>query len=121
LLFKAEYYLGTVIATTLAKLSLKLNTFSNISVLIKNSFGAEVLLILVSMLRLGKSPHTSQPIDPNSYERIYLCIKILSEPNEFIRSIYLTECRQAFSNMLAEQKLQKEATEKKTKTSDSAG
>jgi len=74
------------------------------------------MLIMVSILRLGKSSNPTQPIDPNSYERICLCLKVLSEPTEFIKGIYLKECRQAFSQMLAQQKQIKDSTEKKTQS-----
>lgn len=74
-----DFFLGSVLAATLTKLVLKLFKH-DMEAVTRNLVAAEVLLIMTSIVRLGQSHIPPNPIDADSYERIILCIKVLSEP-----------------------------------------
>ena len=63
---------------------------------------ADVMLYLVSMLRRGQSTALQHPIDDDSYDRISLCLRILSNPTSVMRLVWLKYCRQAFAKMVTE-------------------
>ena len=63
---------------------------------------ADVMLYLVSMLRLGQSTALQHPIDDDSYDRISLCLRILSNPTSAMRLVWLKYCRDAFVKMITE-------------------
>lgn len=62
----------------------------------------EVLLYLVGILRLGHSPAVPNPVDEDSSERIALCVKVLAEPDEVMRQVWLNSCRHSFVKMITE-------------------
>lgn len=68
---------------------------------------------MTSILRLGKSTLTPQTMDLDAYERVCLCIKTLSEPNELIKSVFLSGGRDSFNSMLTEQQALKTEALKK--------
>jgi len=104
LLLGGDFFLGSVLASTLAKLALKSLDQDKVEPITKNMIVAEVLLILVSIIRLGQSHVPPNSIDPDSYEKIVLAIKVLTEPTSFTKSILLKECRDSFTHLLNEQK-----------------
>eukprot|EP01098_Paradermamoeba_levis_P006129 TRINITY_DN2544_c0_g1_i1.p1 TRINITY_DN2544_c0_g1~~TRINITY_DN2544_c0_g1_i1.p1 ORF type:complete len:934 (-),score=297.14 TRINITY_DN2544_c0_g1_i1:23-2824(-) len=117
LLLSGDFFLASAIATTLTKLVLKLQQ-KNLDQKIKNSVAAEILLLLSSILSLGKSGLTPNAIDSDSYERIALCIKTLARPKPQLDSIYSKGCRSSFAHMLAEQQKSKVVKEDKPKEVD---
>jgi len=66
MLLNGDFFLAAVIASTFCKFIFKLRSLP-IKAHVKNAFSAEILLILTSILRLGKSPQFK--IDSDSYER----------------------------------------------------
>ena len=60
------------------------------------------MLILASILNLGQSGLPTKAITNDDADRIALCLKVLSEsaPNETLKSIFGTECRQALNEMI---------------------
>lgn len=69
----------------------------------KNALSAEVLLIISSVIRLGKSELPKLPIDADSSERLAICLRVLLEPNEMTKTIFATACRENYSRLLQEQ------------------
>jgi coatomer subunit beta len=113
ILLTGDFFLGAVLATTLTKLTLRLSEVQpEKSVLNKTS--AEVMLILVSILRLGQSSVLAHPIDDDSYDRITLCVRILSSPDDVMRTVWLKYCRESFVKMITE-KQNRETEESKAK------
>eukprot|EP01100_Stratorugosa_tubuloviscum_P008371 TRINITY_DN3489_c0_g1_i1.p1 TRINITY_DN3489_c0_g1~~TRINITY_DN3489_c0_g1_i1.p1 ORF type:complete len:941 (-),score=410.29 TRINITY_DN3489_c0_g1_i1:111-2933(-) len=102
LLLVGDFFFATTLVTTLTKLVLKLQTL-NVKTTLKNSFCAEVVFIATEILLLGKSPNIKS-IDSDSYERIGLCIRLLSEPSELLREIFIVHSHNSFAEMLREQK-----------------
>ena len=99
LLLAGDFFLGSVLATTLTKLVLRFSQLSSDIVAI-NSFNAEAMLIMASVVHLGKSGLSAQTIDADSYDRVMLCLRVLSEPNDVILNIFRTLCRHSFVEML---------------------
>ncbi|KAG6547730.1 hypothetical protein Mapa_010543 [Marchantia paleacea] len=112
ILLTGDFFLGAVISTTLTKLALRLEEVCSQAVKV-NKATAEILLTLVSMLRLGES-RTVPPIDDDSYDRISLCVKILSSPDDVMRTVWLKYCRESFVKMITE-KQHRETEESKAK------
>lgn len=73
-----DFYLASVLASTLVKLLLRLNKLSGRKDLL-NALKAEAMLIMVSILRVGESSFVKKKIDEDSSERIMSCIRFLSE------------------------------------------
>ncbi|CAM6095224.1 unnamed protein product [Calypogeia fissa] len=113
IILTGDFFLGAVIATTLTKLTLRLSEVQPQKTTV-NRTSAEVLLILVSILRLGQSSVLPHPIDDDSYDRITLCIRILSSPDDVMRTVWLKYCRESFVKMITE-KQHRETEESKAK------
>ncbi|KAL8193970.1 hypothetical protein R6Q57_026212 [Mikania cordata] len=113
LLLTGDFFLGAVVACTLTRLVLRLTEVqtSNCEV---NKATCQVLLIIVSMLQLGQSSVLPHPIDNDSYDRIVVCIRLLCNPDEQIKKIWLQSCHESFVQMLVE-KQQQETEEIKAK------
>lgn len=104
LLLTGDFFLGAVVACTLTKLVLRLEEVQPSRVEV-NKVSTQALLIMVSMLQLGLSSFLQHPIDSDSYDRIVLCIRLLCNPGDEIRNIWLQACRQSFAQMLADKQL----------------
>ncbi|KAE9468069.1 hypothetical protein C3L33_00043, partial [Rhododendron williamsianum] len=89
LIVAGDFFLGAVVACTLAKLVLRLE-------------------------ELGQSSFLPHPIDNDSYDRIVLCIRLLCNTGDDARKIWLQTCRQSFVKMLADKQF-REAEEIKAK------
>lgn len=125
-----DFYVAASLATTLTKLALRYvalvqdkkkqnvrrcpqdNTFLNsqltpchislIAALVppSQSFVAEAMLIMVTVLHLGKSSLPKKPITDDDVDRISLCLKVLSECSPLMNDIFNKECRKSLSHML---------------------
>ncbi|PKC13486.1 putative SEC26-coatomer complex beta chain of secretory pathway vesicles [Rhizophagus irregularis] len=108
LLLSGDFYLGSVLASTLTKLVLR---YSGISEDPKktNALRAEAMLIMASIIRVGQSQFASNPIDEDSYDRIMSCLHILEQisTDYSIKSVFLHDTRAAFARIV-------EAEEKRT-------
>ncbi|KAI3794484.1 hypothetical protein L1987_37116 [Smallanthus sonchifolius] len=113
LLLTGDFFLGAVVACTLTRLVLRLTAVQTLKFEVNKST-TQVLLIIVSMLQLGQSSFLPHPIDNDSYDRIVVCIRLLCNPDEQIKKIWLQSCRESFVQMLVE-KQQQETEEIKAK------
>eukprot|EP00111_Clytia_hemisphaerica_P011216 TCONS_00032857-protein len=103
-LMKGDFFIGSAIASTLTKLALRFyEVDSNTNH--QNKFTAEAMLIMASIIHLGKSGIPEKAITDDDLDRIAVCTKVLAEKNEFVRVIFNVECRKAVANMLEESKL----------------
>lgn len=64
------------------------------------SFVAEAMLIMATVLHLGKSSLAKKPITDDDVDRISLCLKVLSECSPLMNDIFNKECRKSLSHML---------------------
>ena len=72
-----------------------------------NRFRAETMLVLSSILHLGRSGLPAKPITEDDFDRIVTCLKILSEEhgerNEMVGMVFQQDCRSALDEMLEAQ------------------
>ena len=101
-----DFHLAAVVACTLTKLVLRLGEVQPSKVL-ANKASAESLLIMVSILQLGKSSHLPHPIDSDSYDRIMFCVRLLCRTGNNARKVQLLSSCQSFTKMLAEKQFRK--------------
>ncbi|KAJ1554953.1 coatomer subunit beta [Nowakowskiella sp. JEL0078] len=101
LLINADYFLGAVLATSLTKLVLRYGEIST-KASKTNQLRAEVMLILTSIIRVGKSEFSSSPIDEDSNDRISVCLRVLSSvPGETVlKEVFVEECRKAYAQIV---------------------
>ncbi|OXB80514.1 UNVERIFIED_CONTAM: hypothetical protein H355_016304 [Colinus virginianus] len=108
-LLDGDFFVAASLATTLTKIALRY------------SFVAEAMLLMATILHLGKSSLPKKPITDDDVDRISLCLKVLSECSPLMNDIFNKECRQSLSHMLSakleEEKLsQKKESEKRNVT-----
>lgn len=65
------------------------------------------MLIMTSIIRVGRSDFPTSPIDEDSYDRIATCLRTLSSvpEDELMREIFLGECRRAFRELVESQEV----------------
>lgn len=98
-LLKGDFFIGSAIGSTLTKLALRfLQIDSNTSH--QNKFCAEAMMIMASIIHLGKSGIPEKAITEDDLDRLAVCVKVLAEKNEFMKQIFNVECRNAVSSML---------------------
>mgnify|MGYP001371618080 CR=1 FL=1 len=116
LILDGDYYLATVLSSTLTKLVMRHSELSQ-DVARTNALRAEAMLIMISIIRVGQSQFVKAPIDEDSVDRIMTCVRSLAEFSERkeLEKTFLEDTRQAFRSIIqAEEKKRaaKEALEK---------
>ncbi len=59
------------------------------------------MLIMTSIIRLGRVELPKTPIDDDSYERILTCLRIISDPDEKTEEVFLEACRKSFATLMS--------------------
>ncbi|KAF7728208.1 coatomer subunit beta [Apophysomyces ossiformis] len=118
LILHGDYFLGSVLATTLTKLVLRYSSLVS-DAAAANSRKAEAMLIMTSIIRVGQSQFVTYHIDEDSYDRIMQDIRVVGNHNtdSTVDNVYLQETRAVFSKQI--QAEDKRAAEAKAK--DKAG
>lgn len=103
LILAGDFYLGAILASTLVKLLLRLNRLKTAESIV-NALKAEALLIMVSILRAGELKAVSKPIDEDSAERIFACIKVATDDSvsEEVELAFLDDTKAAFESQVRE-------------------
>ncbi|KAK1403711.1 Coatomer subunit beta [Heracleum sosnowskyi] len=114
LLLTGDFFLGAVVSCTLTKLILRYEEVQPSKVEVNKAY-TQALLIMVSIIQLGRSSFLSHPIDNDSHDRIILCIRLLCNTGDEIRKIWLQSCRESFVKMISDKQLH-ETEEIKAKT-----
>ncbi|XP_063232537.1 coatomer subunit beta isoform X1 [Bacillus rossius redtenbacheri] len=112
-LMDGDFFIGSSLGTSLAKLALRYCTLVA-DPRKHNRFTAEAMLIISSVLHLGKSGLPAKAMTNDDADRLLLCLKVLSDKSPVITEIFSEKCRQALSIMLAA-KAEEEATTQKAK------
>ncbi|XP_034242398.1 coatomer subunit beta [Thrips palmi] len=99
-LMDGDFFMGAALGTTLAKLALRYLTLVSDPVR-QNRFCAEAMLIITSVLHLGKSGLPTKPITNDDADRLFLCLHVLSDRSPEIITIFNQHCRNALSIMLS--------------------
>uniref|UniRef100_A0A8C4QM38 Coatomer subunit beta n=1 Tax=Eptatretus burgeri TaxID=7764 RepID=A0A8C4QM38_EPTBU len=111
-LLDGDFFVGASLATTLTKLALRYITLVD-SDHKKNVFLAEAMLIMSSVLHLGRSGLPKKAISEDDVDRISVCLKVLSELLPFLTDIFNTECRHSLSQMLTARQEEEKRSQKK--------
>uniref|UniRef100_A0A4W5QNY0 Coatomer subunit beta n=1 Tax=Hucho hucho TaxID=62062 RepID=A0A4W5QNY0_9TELE len=98
-LMDGDFYVAASLATTLTKVALRYVAIVQDKKR-QNSFVAESMLIMATILHLGKSSLPKKPITDDDVDRISLCLKVLSECSPLMNDIFNKECRKSLSHML---------------------
>jgi coatomer subunit beta len=112
LILDGDYYLGTVLSTTLAKLVMRHSEVSKDKER-TNALRAEAMLIMISIIRVGQSQFAKAPIDEDSADRIMSCVRALAEfaQKKEIETIFLDDTRKAFRAMVVAEEKKRAARE----------
>ena len=116
LVLDGDYYLATVLSSTLTKLVMRYSELSQ-NVARTNALRAEAMLIMISIIRVGQSQFVKTFIDEDSVDRIMSCVRSLSEFSEKkeLEAVFLEDTRKSFATMVAteeKKRAAKEASEK---------
>ncbi|GMF63561.1 unnamed protein product [[Candida] boidinii] len=112
LILEGDFYLATVLSSTLVKLVLRFSKISTNNKIL-NALKAEAMLIMVSILRVGTSSFVKKAIDEDSAERILSCIRFLSDDNNesdesLITEAFLEDTKKAFESQIKLEEQKKE-------------
>lgn len=101
LILDGDYYLATVLSSTLTKLVMRHSEISD-DLARTNALRAEAMLIMISIIRAGQSQFVKQPIDEDSVDRIMSCVRSLAEfaQKKDLETAFLDDTRQAFRDMV---------------------
>uniref|UniRef100_A0A2M3Z0F3 Coatomer subunit beta n=1 Tax=Anopheles braziliensis TaxID=58242 RepID=A0A2M3Z0F3_9DIPT len=101
-LMDGDFFVGATLATTLTKLALKfLRLETNEKK--QNRVCSCAMLVMSSILHLGKSGLPTKAITNDDIDRIYLCLKTLSLRTPEIVDIFVESCRESLASMLSAQ------------------
>ena len=99
----------TILSSTLTKLVMRFSEIEDDD--LANSFRAEAMLIMSSIIRIGQSHLVKTRIDEDSIHRIMTCFRALLDfkQEKNIEDAFLKETKSVYTTILsAEDKLQKE-------------
>ncbi|XP_058467960.1 coatomer subunit beta [Malaya genurostris] len=118
-LMDGDFFIGATLASTLTKLVLRYVELEP-NEKKQNRLCTSAMLIMSSILHLGKSGLPAKAITNDDRDRIFLCLKTLSQRTPEIVQIFKQSCRVALANMLIaqneeEQQMQKEKQQVATK------
>lgn len=94
-----DFFIGASLATTLAKLALRYKTLET-NIQKSNRLQAEAMLIMSSMLQLGRSGLPIKAMTHDDAERISLCLRSLACPTPLVQKVFTEGCRDALGRML---------------------
>nr|CAD7200639.1 unnamed protein product [Timema douglasi] len=112
-LMDGDFFIGGALGTTLAKLALRYGALVA-DPKKHNRFCAEAMFVMASILHLGKSGLPAKAMTNDDADRLYLCLRVLSDKSPVIVNIFNENCRKALSVMLSA-KAEEEATSQKAK------
>ncbi|GIY28447.1 coatomer subunit beta, partial [Caerostris extrusa] len=98
-LLEGDFFIGAALSSTLAKLALRYITLVH-DPKKQNSFIAESMLIMTSIIHLGKSGLATKSINDDDMERIALSLKVLAERSPLMINIFTDDCRKSLAAML---------------------
>ncbi|KAK9470053.1 adaptin N terminal region-domain-containing protein, partial [Dipodascopsis tothii] len=112
LILDGDYYLASALASTLTKLVLRYSALSD-NTEQKNLLRAEAMLIMISVLRVGQSQFSKQPIDEDSQDRILTCVRALSDMDQsVVEQVFLKDTHSAFHAMVVAEETKRAAKDR---------
>ncbi|KAJ4404852.1 coatomer subunit beta [Didymella pomorum] len=112
LVLDGDYYLATVLSSTLTKLVMRYSERSQ-NAARTNALRAEAMLIMISVIRVGQSQFVKTFIDEDSVDRIMSCVRSLSEFSEKkeLETVFLEDTRKSFATMVQTEEKKRAAKE----------
>lgn len=105
-----DFFIGAALGTTLTKLALRYGV--QVSVVKRNKFDAEIMLIIAGIIHLGKSGLPTKAITNDDRDRLLFCLRVLSDRGSTIIKIFNEQCRTALNEMLLAKELEDISTQK---------
>lgn len=104
-LMDGDFFIGAAVCATLTKMALRYADGTTSDGLTPNGpqpnrLITEVMLLMSSILHLGKSGFPSKPITNDDADRIMICLRTLSERRMEASAVFLRDCRIALGKML---------------------
>ena len=101
LILDGDYYLASVLSSTLTKLVMRHSEISSDSAR-TNALRAEAMLIMISIIRVGQSQFVKAPIDEDSVDRVMSCVRSLGEfgQRQDLETAFLEDTSKAFRAMV---------------------
>jgi len=102
LLQKGDFFLGSVIASTLTKLALRTQELHGEDSRDAKAVLVGCLLVMCAVIELGQSGKAANKIDQDSFEHIVMCIRVLADPlsHSVIGAEYRSLCRASFHKLI---------------------
>ena len=112
LVLDGDYYLATVLSSTLTKLVMRHAEISKDTAR-TNALRAEAMLIMISIIRVGQSHFVKTFIDEDSVDRIMSCVRSLSEfaQRKELETVFLEDTRKSFAAMVQTEEKKRAAKE----------
>lgn len=110
-LMDGSFFLGSCLSTVLTKLALRYIALRK-DVTKQNTFLAESMLIMSTILHLGRSGLAKKNITNDDTDRIALCLKVLAERHPIMGEIFGEKCRGSLDAMLVAKQEESKDTEK---------
>lgn len=112
LVLDGDYYLATVLSSTLTKLVMRHSELSQDAAR-TNALRAEAMLIMISIIRVGQSQFVKTFIDEDSVDRIMSCVRSLSEfsQRKELETVFLQDTRKSFRTMVQTEEKKRAAKE----------
>lgn len=98
-MMEGDFFIGVSLATTLAKLALRYKMLET-NVAKSNKLQAEAMLVMTSVLQLGRSGLPAKAMTHDDAERISLCFRSLASPIPLVKKVFTEGCRDALERML---------------------
>ncbi|KAH8408911.1 hypothetical protein KR009_003733 [Drosophila setifemur] len=98
-LMDGDFFIGAALSATLTKLALRYVELEK-EPRAQNRLTTQVMLIMSSILHLGKSGFPTKPITNDDTDRIFICLRTLSERTPEAVSVFTLYCREALGKML---------------------
>ncbi|SAL98315.1 hypothetical protein [Absidia glauca] len=104
LILNGDYYLGSVLATTLTKLVLRYSKIVS-EPGSANARRAEAMLIMTSIIRVGQSQFVSFQIDEDSYDRIMQDLRVVGTYSQdgVVDKVFLEETKAAYAKQIQDE------------------
>lgn len=110
-LLDGDFFIGATLATTLTKLALKYVELESDTAK-QNHLCASIMLTLSAILHVGRSGFPSKQITNDDADRIFICLRTLSERSTEIVDIFKLLCRDALAKMLDAHQAEEQQTQK---------
>jgi len=103
LIIGGDFYVATVTASSLTKLVQRVAEVEGERTERVNKLVADVMRYVCAMVKLGSLGVAGSKMDDDCTERLWLCLMLLSDPNnQQMKEIWIEKCRSSYATLLVE-------------------